>query len=284
MKKKITLPNGTILDNLGIGTWYMGENFNSRDEEIRSIQYALDNGIQLIDTAEMYGSGESEVLIGEAIKNYDRNKIFLVSKVLPSNASKQKIFTACENSLKRLNTDYLDLYLLHWKGIYSFDETFSCMEKLKDMGKIRQWGVSNMDINDMIEIQNSTFGKNCQVNQVLYHLGSRGIEYSLKPFTDSKNIPTMAYCPLAQGGRLKNKILTSPSVKQIASKYNITPIQVLLCFVLSQENMIAIPKASKLQHMKENLECLNIKLDIVDIKILNKEFPKPTKKLPLDIE
>lgn len=284
MKKKITLPNGTILDNLGIGTWYMGENFSSRTEEITSIQYALDNGIQLIDTAEMYGNGESEILIGEAIKNYDRNKIFLVSKVLPSNASKQKIFTACENSLKRLKTDYLDLYLLHWKGIYSFEETFSCMEKLKDMGKIHQWGVSNMDINDMIEIENSTFGKNCQVNQVLYHLGSRGIEYSLKPFTDSKNIPTMAYCPLAQGGKLKNKFFHSPIIKQIAIKHNITPIQVLLCFVLSQENIIAIPKASKLKHMKQNIECLNINLDVEDINILNQEFPKPSKKLPLDIE
>lgn len=284
MKKKITLSNGTIVDNLGIGTWYMGENFNSRAEEISSIQYALDNGIQLIDTAEMYGNGESEILIGEAIRGYNRDKLFLVSKVLPYNANEKNIFKSCENSLKRLNTDYLDLYLLHWKGSYSFDETFSCMEKLKESGKIHQWGVSNMDINDMIEIYNSPLGKNCQVNQVLYHLGSRGIEYSLKPFTDSKNIPTMAYCPLAQGGKLKNKLLNSSAVKQIASKYNITPIQVLLCFVLSQNNMIAIPKASKLQHMKENIECLNIKLDTDDILLLNKEFPIPTKKLPLDIE
>lgn len=284
MKKNIILPDGTFVDNLGIGTWYMGDNPNKKSEEIESIRYALDNGVKLIDTAEMYGSGNSEKLVGEAIKGYNRQSLFIVSKVLPSNAGRNRIFQACENSLKRLGTDYLDLYLLHWRGMYSFEETFECMEELKKMGKIRRWGVSNMDIDDMIEINSTPYGKNCQVNQVLYHLGSRGIEYSLKPFTDSNNIPTMAYCPLAQGGRLKDRLLKSNSVKKIAEKYNITPIQVLLTFVLSQENIIAIPKASKLEHMKQNINCLDINLDIEDLTLLNKEFPQPTRKLPLDIE
>ena len=284
MKKNIVLPDGTFVNNLGIGTWYMGDNPNKKSEEIKSIRYALNNGIKIIDTAEMYGSGNSERLIGEAIKGYNRSSIFLISKVLPSNAGKNKIFQACENSLKRLGTDYLDMYLLHWRGMYSFEETFECMEELKKAGKIRRWGVSNMDIEDMIEIQSTPYGKECQINQVLYHLGSRGIEYSLKPFTDSNGIPTMAYCPLAQGGRLKEKLLKSISVKKIAEKYGITPIPTLLSFFLYQENMIAIPKASYVEHMKQNIECLNIHLDDEDLMLLNNEYPKPTKKLPLDIE
>ena len=284
MRKKVMLADGTFVDNMGIGTWYMGDSKSTREEEIACIKYALDNGIKLIDTAEMYGNGNSERLVGEAIKGYDRKKLFIVSKVLPSNAGRNRIFQACENSLKRLGTDYLDLYLLHWRGMYPFEETFECMEELKRMGKIRRWGVSNMDIEDIFEITDSTYGNECQVNQVLYHLGSRGIEYSLKKFTDSRNITTMAYCPLAQGGRLKSKLLKSDSVNKVAEKHGITPMQVLLCFVLSQNNMIAIPKASKLEHMKQNIQCLDIELDEKDLELLNKEFPAPNRKVPLDIE
>lgn len=284
MRKKVILADGTFVDNMGIGTWYMGDSKATREEEIACIKYALDNGIRLIDTAEMYGNGNSERLIGEAIKGYDRKNLFIVSKVLPSNAGRNRIFQACENSLKRLGTDYLDLYLLHWRGMYPFEETFECMEELKKMGKIRRWGVSNMDIDDIFEITDSIYGSECQVNQVLYHLGSRGIEYSLKKYTDSRNITTIAYCPLAQGGRLKSKLLKSESVNKVAEKHGITPMQVLLCFVLSQNNMIAIPKASKLEHMKQNIQCLDINLDEKDLEILNKEFPAPTRKVPLDIE
>ena len=185
-------------DKLGIGTWKMGEIPKNRNEEIASIRYALENGIRLIDTAEMYGNGNSERLISEAIKGFDREKLCLVSKVLPCNAGERNIFKACENSLKNLNIDYLDLYLLHWRGNISFEETIRCMEKLKEEGKIKNWGVSNMDIDDMQELLSTPDGKNCLVNQVLYHLGSKGIEYSLKPFTDKNHITTMAYCPIAQ--------------------------------------------------------------------------------------
>ena len=284
MRKKILLPDGTVIRNMGIGTWYMGDLLSTRNEEIECIRYALDNGINLIDTAEMYGNGNSESLIGEAIRGYERKSLFIVSKVLPSNAGRNRIFKSCENTLKRLGTNYLDMYLLHWRGIISLDETIECMEELKASGKIKCWGVSNMDIDDMFEITHVAQGDQCQVNQVLYHLGSRGIEYSLKPFTDSRNIPTMAYCPLAQGGRLKDKLLRSKSVIKISEKYGISPIQVLLCFTLSQENMISIPKASKLKHMKENIQCLDIILDEEDIKLLNSEFSAPNKKIPLDIE
>ncbi|WP_302820551.1 aldo/keto reductase [Fusobacterium ulcerans] len=290
MRKKIMLPDGIITadgiitGNLGIGTWYMGDSSSARKEEIECIRYAIDNGVNLIDTAEMYGNGNSEYLVGEAIKRYDRDSLFIVSKVLPSNAGRNRIFQSCENTLKRLGTDYLDMYLLHWRGIVPLDETIECMEELKASGKIKRWGVSNMDIDDMFEITHAAKGDQCQVNQVLYHLGSRGIEYSLKPFTDFRNIPTMAYCPLAQGGRLKDKLLRSKSVAKISEKYGISPIQGLLCFTLSQENMISIPKASKLKHMKENIQCLDIKLDEEDMKLLNSEFPAPNRKIPLDIE
>lgn len=284
MNKKVILSDGTELGNLGIGTWYMGDSQRAREEEIKSIRYAIDNGVTTIDTAEMYGNGRSELLVGEAIKGYDREKLFIISKVLPSNAGRGRIFQACEKTLERLGTDYLDLYLLHWRGMIPFEETIECMEELVRRGKIRCWGVSNMDIDDMEEIVNLSEGENCRVNQVLYHLGSRGIEYSLKPFTDRNNIATIAYCPLAQGGRLRGQLLESETVKKIAAKHKITPMQVLLCFVLSQNNMLAIPKASKLEHMKQNIECLKIKLDNDDLRALDKAFPAPVRKVPLDIE
>lgn len=284
MNKKVVLSDGTELGNLGIGTWYMGDSQRAREEEIKSIRYAIDNGVTTIDTAEMYGNGRSELLVGEAIKGYDREKLFIISKVLPSNAGRGRIFQACEKTLERLGTDYLDLYLLHWRGMIPFEETIECMEELVRRGKIRRWGVSNMDIDDMEEIVNLSEGENCRVNQVLYHLGSRGIEYSLKPFTDRSNIATIAYCPLAQGGRLRGQLLESETVKKIAAKHKITPMQVLLCFVLSQNNMLAIPKASKLEHMKQNIECLKIKLDNDDLRALDKAFPAPVRKIPLDIE
>lgn len=284
MRKKVMFPDGTYIENMGIGTWYMGDSQRERDEEIASIRYALDNGVRIIDTAEMYGNGRSELLVGEAIKGYDREKLFIISKVLPSNAGRGRIFQACENTLKRLGTDYLDLYLLHWRGMIPFEETIECMEELKRRGKIRRWGVSNMDIYEMEEIVSSADGENCCANQVLYHLGSRGIEYSLKPFTDSHNIPTIAYCPLAQGGRLRKKLLESNAVRTVAHKYNITPIQVLLCFTLSQDNMLSIPKAAKVSHMKQNLQCLDIELTEEDLKLLSTEFGAPTRKMPLDIE
>ncbi|WP_339005480.1 aldo/keto reductase [Fusobacterium polymorphum] len=280
MEKFLEIKKG----KLGIGTWKMSEIPKNKNEEIASIRYALENGIRLIDTAEMYGNGNSEKLIAESIKDFDREKLYLVSKVLPSNAGEKNIFKSCENSLKNLNVDYIDLYLLHWRGSIPFEETIRCMEKLKKEGKIKNWGVSNMDIDDMQELLSIPDGKNCLVNQVLYHLGSKGIEYSLKPFTDKNHITTMAYCPIAQGGRLKNQLLSSKSVQELSKKYLISPIQVLLTYMLEKENTISIPKASKLEHMKEIVACRNIHFEKEDILLLDSEYPKPTKKIPLDIE
>lgn len=280
----MVLKDGTKVSKLGIGGWYIGDDIGAKDEEISSIRYAIDNGINLIDTASMYGNGASERLIGEALQGYKREELFIVSKVLPSHASFANTIKSCEQSLKNLKTDYLDMYLLHWRGVYSFEETFSAFEELKHQGKIKNWGVSNMDIDDMKEILSTPQGQNCMVNQVLYHLGSRGIEFSLKPFMDKNGILTMAYCPLAQGGRLNKRLLSSNAIKQVAKKHDISIIQVLLCFVLMQTNTIAIPKSSKLKHTKENINCLNIKLDEEDLALLSSEFKAPTYKLLLDIQ
>lgn len=280
----MVLKDGTKVSKLGIGGWYIGDDIGAKDEEISSIRYAIDNGVNLIDTASMYGNGASERLIGEALQGYKREELFIVSKVLPSHASFANTIKSCEQSLKNLKTDYLDMYLLHWRGVYSFEETFSAFEELKHQGKIKNWGVSNMDIDDMKEILSTPQGQNCMVNQVLYHLGSRGIEFSLKPFMDKNGILTMAYCPLAQGGRLNKRLLNSNAIKQVAKKHDISIMQVLLCFVLMQTNTIAIPKSSKLKHTKENINCLNIKLDEEDLALLSSEFKAPTYKLLLDIQ
>lgn len=280
----MVLKDGTKVSKLGIGGWYIGDDIGAKDEEISSIRYAIDNGVNLIDTASMYGNGASERLIGEALQGYKREELFIVSKVLPSHASFANTIKSCEQSLKNLKTDYLDMYLLHWRGVYSFEETFSAFEELKHQGKIKNWGVSNMDTDDMKEILSTPQGQNCMVNQVLYHLGSRGIEFSLKPFMDKNGILTMAYCPLAQGGRLNKRLLNSNAIKQVAKKHDISIMQVLLCFVLMQTNTIAIPKSSKLKHTKENINCLNIKLDEEDLALLSSEFKAPTYKLLLDIQ
>lgn len=280
----MVLKDGTKVSKLGIGGWYIGDDIGAKDEEISSIRYAIDNGVNLIDTASMYGNGASERLIGEALQGYKREELFIVSKVLPSHASFANTIKSCEQSLRNLKTDYLDMYLLHWRGVYSFEETFSAFEELKHQGKIKNWGVSNMDIDDMKEILSTPQGQNCMVNQVLYHLGSRGIEFSLKPFMDKNGILTMAYCPLAQGGRLNKRLLNSNAIKQVAKKHDISIMQVLLCFVLMQTNTIAIPKSSKLKHTKENINSLNIKLDEEDLALLSSEFKAPTRKLLLDIQ
>ena len=238
--KYLTLKNGTSVPRLGLGTWYLGEKLSAREEEIRALQTGIENGMTLIDTAEMYGRGLSEQLVGQAIRDYDRQKLFLVSKVLPQNAGEKSIGKSINHTLRLMRTDYLDLYLLHWRGSIPLEETVQCMEELVKEGKIRAWGVSNFDIDDMEELFALPDGKNCAVNQVLYHLGSRGIEYSLKPWMDEHKVALMAYCPLAQGGELKEKLMHHQVLNQIAKNHQISLPQLLLSFVLHMENTIAI--------------------------------------------
>lgn len=280
----LKLKDGSSIERIGQGTWKMGENPNVREAEIKALKKGIELGLTLIDTAEMYGDGRTESLIGEAIKEYSRQKLYLISKVYPFHAGKGKIFESCEASLKRLGTDYLDMYLLHWRGNIPLTETVACMEELVKRGKIRRWGVSNFDLSDMEDLLDIKQGENCSINQVLYHLGSRGVEYDLLPWQQEKGIPVMAYCPLAQAGNLKCALRNSKGVEEVAKKHNATIYQILLSFVLTKDNVIAIPKASKASHIQDNYGAMNIKLDTEDIERLSMEFPAPKRKVPLDIE
>ncbi|MEK5325308.1 aldo/keto reductase [Aeribacillus sp. FSL M8-0254] len=281
-KRVVKLPDGTTVPCIGQGTWYMGDKPQEKAKEIKALQLGIELGMKVIDTAEMYGNGDSERLVGEAIKGR-RDDVFLVSKVYPHNAGLDKISAACENSLKRLGTDYLDLYLLHWRGRIPLEETIEGMEKLRKEGKILRWGVSNFDTDDMEELWNTLNGSNCATNQVLYHIGSRGIDFDLLPWHREHHIPIMAYSPLAQGGTLRKQLLTDPTVNEIAKKYNVKPLQIALAWTIRTDDVIAIPKAGQEQHVLENAEAAAIELTQEDLNRLDEAFPKPRKKVPLDI-
>jgi len=281
--KKVTLKDGAILPQLGMGSWFLGDNYNTRQDEIDALRYGIEHGLTLIDTAEMYGGGRSESLIGKAIEPYDRGMLYLISKVLPNNASRRDIFTSCDRSLARLKTDYLDCYLLHWMGAVPLEETIECMMELKDRGKIKSFGVSNFDVDDMKELFFEKDGSNCVMNQVLYHLGSRGVEYDLLPWLKQNNTTMMAYSPLAQGGSLRARLLTSEAVRIVAKQKEVDPFQILLAFAIHDSSVIAIPKASTLKHIKSNIEALEVELTKRDIELLSKDFAPPQTKQPLDM-
>ena len=281
--KTIHLPDGTEIPAVGQGTWYLGEERSKRTSETQTLRWGVEHGLTLIDTAEMYGDGASEELVGHAIEPLDRSKLFLVSKVYPWNAGRRNIFDSCQDSLDRLGTDYLDLYLLHWRGSVPLSETVACMEELKAQGKIRRWGVSNFDLSDMQELLRLKHGENCAVAQDLYHLGSRGIEYDLLPFLRRQSIPLMAYSPLAQAGRLRQKLLSSAAIQTVAENHSITPIQVLLAFVLAQDGVFAIPRASRVSHVQANCEAADVVLSAEELALLNEAFPAPNRKVPLDM-
>lgn len=267
--RKTKLPSGELIPVLGQGTWYMGDEPRRRAEEIATLRLGLDLGMSLIDTAEMYGDGASEKLVGEAIAGR-RDEVFLVSKVLPSNASRSGTIAACERSLKRLGTDRIDLYLLHWRGRTPFAETIAAFEALQDAGKIRHWGVSNMGLDDMSEIARASGGDAMSTNQVLYNLTRRGIEYDLLPQAQARGLPLMAYSPIEQG-----RLTEYPEVEDIADKHGVTPAQIALAWVLRQQGVIAIPKASTLSHVQENRAALEVKLTAEDLAELDEVFPTP---------
>lgn len=268
---------------LGMGTWKMGENQKPYQKEYEALSFALKNGITMLDTAEMYGNGNSELLIGDVLKSFPRESVFLVSKVYPHNASRSKMRTACENSLKRMGTTYLDLYLLHWPGDVPLEETVSAFEELKQEGLIRSWGVSNFDTADMKELWNVRGGSNCAANQVLYHVASRGVEYDLVPWMRENQVTLMAYCPLAHSDAYRRNITENPVLKQIAANHNASVYQIMLAFLFHQENTVALPKASSQKHIAENLESLKIKLTEEDLRKIDEAFPPPTTKTELDM-
>ncbi|WP_441545964.1 aldo/keto reductase [Citrobacter freundii] len=279
--KQVTFTDQVSLPAIGQGTWYMGEDPSRRRDEVSALQAGLDLGLRLIDTAEMYADGAAEEVVGEALMGR-RDSAFLVSKVYPWNASGQKAIAACEASLRRLKTDYLDLYLLHWMGDFSFAETVDAMETLIAQGKIRRWGVSNLDYDDMQALWQVPGGRECATNQVLYHLASRGIEYDLLPWCQQQ-MPVMAYSPLAQAGRLRGDLLSNSVVNDIARVHNVSAAQILLAWVIRQSGVIAIPKAASVAHVEQNAAALEITLSVDELKQLDKAYPAPKGKIALDM-
>ncbi|WP_343552716.1 aldo/keto reductase [Pantoea sp.] len=280
--KTITFHGEDALPAIGQGTWYMGENAALRNQEVTALQAGLDLGLKVIDTAEMYAEGGAEQIVGEALRGR-RDQAWLVSKVYPWNAGEMDAVEACERSLRRLQTDYLDLYLLHWRGDVPLEETIRAMESLQQQGKIRHWGVSNFDRDDMLELWNEPGGNACLTNQVLYHLASRGIEYDLLPESQQRAMPIMAYCPLAQAGRLRQSLFEDAKLQQIAQQKGISVAQLMLAWVIRQQGVLAIPKASSIAHVQQNAAALNIQLNNDELAIIDRAFPAPQHKTALDV-
>jgi diketogulonate reductase-like aldo/keto reductase len=271
----VTLPGGEKIPSLGFGTWMMGEDRSAAKAEVDAVRLALDLGMTVIDTAEMYGDGGAERIVGEALKER-REDAFLVSKVLPWNASYDGTIKACHASLNRLGTDHLDLYLLHWRGEHPLEDTVAAMEELKTAGRIRAWGVSNFDVDDMEELFSVADGENCAVNQVLYNFSRRGIEFDLLPWCQEHKIPVMAYSPIEQG-----RILQHPELIHVAKAYQATPAQVALAFLLERESVIPIPKTSNLRRLQENREAVDLDISDEDWARLDAAFPPQSRKVPL---
>jgi diketogulonate reductase-like aldo/keto reductase len=271
----VTLPSGKTVPALGQGTWTMGDSAKRRKEEIAALRLGLDLGMTLIDTAEMYASGGAEEVVGEAVAGR-RDEAFLVSKVMPANASRRGTVAACENSLKRLKTDRLDLYLLHWPGSIPIAETIDAFTTLKGAGKIRHWGVSNFDVGEMEDVVELPDGKEVATNQVMYNLRRRGIEFDLIPWCRRRGIPIMAYSPLDQGG-----VLRSRELEAVAARHGAKPAQVALAWLIQKTGVMVIPKAGSEAHVRENHGALAVRLDARDLAELDRAFPPPDKKKPL---
>ena len=273
--KHVTLPGGESVPALGMGTWMIGEDAATRAEEIASLQHGIDLGMALIDTAEMYGEGASEKLVGEAIRGR-RERVFLVSKVYPHNAGRKAAQAACERSLRRLGIECLDLYLLHWRGSEPFAETIAAFETLKAQGKIRHWGVSNLDTEDLQEWVDTPGGAAVAVDQVLYNLTRRGIEWDLLPWCQTRRIPVMAYSPIEQA-----RLLRHSGLCELAGRLGMTPAQVALAWLLQRDAVVAIPKTSTRQHLEENFATLRFSLEADVVAELDRLFPPPRRATPL---
>ncbi|WP_395652378.1 aldo/keto reductase [Brevundimonas sp.] len=271
------LPDGTLIPVLGQGTWEIGDSLRTGDAEQAALSRGLDLGLSLIDTAELYGNGASERLVGEVIQGR-RDEVFLVSKVRPENAGEMSMMLACERSLERLGVDRLDLYLLHWESRHPMDEIIAGFEELVDEGMIARWGVSNLDMRAMTIMEGIDGAEHCQTNQVLYHLGSRGVEFDLLPWMQERTMPLMAYSPLGRG-----ELLEHPALIAVADRHGATPAQIALAALMLREGVVLIPKASTIAHVEDNAAALEIQLDGEDLEALDRAFPPPTSEQPLDI-
>ena len=275
--KTIRMPSGEQVPALGQGTWRMGEDEALRAQEIASLRAGLDLGLRLIDTAEMYGDGRTETLVGEAIAGR-RDEVFLVSKVYPHNASRKAMQRACTESLKRLKTDCIDLYLLHWGGSVPLAETLDAFARLQLAGHIRNWGVSNLDTSAMTELWTLPGGREVQTNQVLYNLTRRGIEWDLLPWLRKRGVPLMAYSPIEQGQLAQHR-----GLRELANHHGITPAQLALAWLLAHDGVIAIPKTSSPARVAENFKALEHRLDPAALAQLDRLFPPPRGPVPLEM-
>jgi|SRR5882724_6516354 len=278
--RTLRLPSGRLIPALGQGTWGMGEDPTKRPAEIAALRLGLDLGMTLIDTAEMYGEGGAEEVIGEAIAGR-RDEVFLVSKVYPHNATRRGAIEACGRSLLRLKTDYLDLYLLHWRGTVPLVETLAAFQALKQAGKIRDYGVSNFDQPDMDEATALPGGDEIVTDQVMYNLRHRGIEWDLLPWCRERGIPIMAYSPIEHSPREQQGMLDHPRLRLVAVRHHAIPAQIALAWLLQQEDITVIPKASHTAHVRENRAALDLKLTNEDLMELDRAFPPPRRKMPL---
>lgn len=275
--RSVQLRGGETVAALGQGTWYMGDHTSKRRREIAALRLGIDLGMTLIDTAEMYGNGRAEALVGEAIRNV-RERVFIVSKVLPSNASRKGVRHACEASLKRLHTDRIDLYLLHWASSHPLEDTLRGFEDLVAAGQIRYWGVSNFDRGEMEETFRIDGGSACMANQVLYNLTRRGIEHDLIDWCRRRAVAIMAYSPIEQG-----RLLGHPELKVVAQSHDATPAQVALAWVLRRDGIIAVPKAASPDHVRENHAALALRLTARDLAVLDRAFAPPRGPTPLEM-
>jgi diketogulonate reductase-like aldo/keto reductase len=266
---RVTLPDGESVPAFGLGTWHMGENRRRAADEEAALKLGIELGMTLIDTAEMYGNGTAEEIVARAAAGL-RDSLFIVSKVLPYNAAQQGVVEACERSLKRLKTDHIDLYLLHWRGSVPLAETLAGFARLKRDGKIRHHGVSNFNTDDMQEWVGIAGGETVAANQILYNLGRRGPQYELIPWCRKRGISIMAYTPLDQG-----RILGNRALQDIAARHSASAAQVALAWLLRQDGMIVIPKATTLDHVRDNRGALDLALDAGDLAALDRAFPPP---------
>jgi diketogulonate reductase-like aldo/keto reductase len=271
------LPSGATIPTFGLGTWRMGESAARRKAEVAALRHGIERGITLIDAAEMYGDGEAESIVAEAV-GPRRKDVFIVSKVLPNNASRRGVAAACERSLKRLKTDRIDLYLLHWRGSVPLEETIEAFEALVEQEKIGAWGVSNFDISDMGELWKMPNGKSVATNQVAYNLTRRGIEFDLMPWCRQRAVPIMAYSPIEQGRLLGHAVL-----REVAARRKATPAQIALAWLMRHDDVIVIPKTSTIAHVDENMAALDLLLTAEDFAALDHAFPPPKKPMPLDM-
>jgi diketogulonate reductase-like aldo/keto reductase len=278
----VALPEGTSLPALGLGTWHMGESARSRADEVAAVRLAIEIGYRVIDTAEMYGEGGAEEVVGQAVDEalragtVEREQLFIVSKVYPHNANRAGLVAASERSLKRLALDHIDLYLLHWPGPHPLRETVAGFEALQANGRIRHWGVSNFDTDEMHALSAVRGGEHCAANQVYYSLGARGAEFDLLPWQRERSMPLMAYCPLDQGGLAKEPVL-----HEVAARHGATASQVALAWLMAKPGVMVIPKAVREAHLRENFAAADLKLDAADLEAIERRFPTPRRKLPL---